>query len=103
MKTSEFVTLGHPDKIADYISEYILDRYMERDKHVRYALEVQIKDNFVSLGGEITSSASFTDEEMRKFVADAVRKIGYTHAYAEKWGFDCVDCDSLEVTQHISK
>jgi S-adenosylmethionine synthetase len=40
MKTSEYVALGHPDKIADYISEYILDRYLEKDKYVRYALEV---------------------------------------------------------------
>ena len=71
-KTSEWVSLGHPDKMADYISSFILDRYLERDPLTRYALEVQIKDNFVTLGGEITSQANFTDDELALFVKIAV-------------------------------
>ena len=59
-KTSEWVSVGHPDKLADFISSYILDRHIERDPRTRYALEVQIKDQFVTLGGEITSMADFT-------------------------------------------
>ena len=66
--TSEYVTIGHPDKVADYISEYVLDRYLEEDKDTRYAVEVQIKDNFVSLAGEVTSKASFTAADRAKFV-----------------------------------
>ena len=59
MKFSEYVSLGHPDKVADYISEYILDRLIEQDKNVRYAVEVQIKDNNVTLGGEVTTTARY--------------------------------------------
>lgn len=57
-KTAEAVSLGHPDKIADYISSYILDRMIEQDSHVKYATEVMIKDNTVALGGEITGHVS---------------------------------------------
>lgn len=52
IKFSEFVSLGHPDKIADYISQYLLDRYIEQDPDTRYAVEVQIKGYQVTLGGE---------------------------------------------------
>jgi S-adenosylmethionine synthetase len=41
-RTAEAVSLGHPDKVADYISSYILDRMIEQDKNVRYAVEVMI-------------------------------------------------------------
>ncbi|MBO7509386.1 MAG: hypothetical protein J6T57_03885 [Alphaproteobacteria bacterium] len=56
-RTAEAVSIGHPDKIADYISSFILDRLIEQDPHVRYAVEVMIKDNTVVLGGEVTTSA----------------------------------------------
>lgn len=42
------MSLGHPDKIADYISQYLLDRYIEHDPETRYAVEVQIKDSSVA-------------------------------------------------------
>lgn len=104
MKTSEYVALGHPDKIADYISEYILDRYLEKDKYVRYALEVQIKDNFVTLAGEITTTANISSEDRAKFVKEAVRDVGYTHEYATKWPTGAtLDADLIEVTEHISE
>ena len=44
-KTAEAVSLGHPDKTADYISSYILDRMIAQDPEVKYAVEVMIKDN----------------------------------------------------------
>lgn len=44
-RTAEAVSLGHPDKVADYISSYILDRLIEQDPQVKYAVEVLIKDN----------------------------------------------------------
>ena len=44
-KTSEWVSLGHPDKVADFISCYLLDRYLERDPKTRFAVEVQITRN----------------------------------------------------------
>lgn len=95
MRTSEYVSLGHPDKIADYISEHILDRILEQDPNARYALEVQIKDKFVTLGGEISTKASISAE---KWVKEAVEEIGYTKKYAEKWGKENTICsDDLEV------
>ena len=103
-KTSEWVSLGHPDKMADYISSFILDRYLERDPLTRYALEVQIKDNFVTLGGEITSQANFTDDELALFVKIAVAQIGYTKCYQNIWGAENTICDQdLIVTQHIGQ
>ena len=51
IRVSEYVSLGHPDKIADYISQWLLDRYIEHDPDTRYAVEVQIKGWHVTLGG----------------------------------------------------
>ena len=85
-KFSEYVSPGHPDKCADYISEYILDRYLEKDPNVRYAVEVMIKGNMVHLAGEITSSVSFRHNEYKQYVQEALRDIGYTEKYAKAWG-----------------
>ena len=102
MKISEYVSLGHPDKVADYISEYILDRLIEQDPKTRYALEVQIKDNFVTLGGEITTSAHSID--YISWVRQAVEAIGYTKEYCEKWGKEnTIDPEALNVVLHISQ
>lgn len=102
MKISEYVSLGHPDKVADYISEYILDKYIEIDPNTKYAVEVQIKDNFVTLGGEVKSNAIFTKENIDNFVKEAVNSIGYTKDYQNKWGKENTICgDDLVVAQHI--
>lgn len=92
---SEWVSVGHPDKTADYISQYILDRYIEKDPLTRYAVEVQIKGNRVCLGGEITSLARYSNNQTEEFIREALREIGYTLEYAERWGRDnvpCADC-----------
>ena len=99
LKTSEYVSVGHPDKVADYISCYILDRYMERDPNTRYALEVQIKDHYVTLGGEITSTANFSPAEIEQFVKEAVEDIGYTSFYQRQWGKENTICaKDLKIT-----
>ena len=85
-RTSEWVSLGHPDKTADFISCFLLDRFLEKDPMTRYALEVMIKDNIVTLGGEITSKASYSDEDIAAFVRVAVNQIGYTQAYQRRSG-----------------
>lgn len=103
IRTSEWVSLGHPDKIADYISSYILDRYIEKDPNVRYALEVMIKDNDVFLGGEITSMVQFTGIEYRKFVQEALAEIGYTQDYYNKWGNHTINPSEIVVYQQISQ
>ena len=102
MKISEYVSLGHPDKIADYISEYVLDKFIEKDNTTKYALEVQIKDNFVTLSGEIKSNHTFYGYEIDNFVREAVRSIGYTKEYQNKWGKENTICgDDLEIQYHV--
>ena len=104
IRFSEAVSLGHPDKVADFISEHLLDRYLERDRYVRYAVEVQIKDRVVTLGGEVTSKAKFTDRELAGFVAEAVAFIGYTPEYRALWGkWNAISSADLEVAVHISQ
>lgn len=95
IRFSEYVSLGHPDKIADYISSYLLDRYIERDPATRYAVEVQIKNHRVTLGGEVSSQCQFTDEEIATHVRAAVNEIGYTRDYFGKWGEENTICGDL--------
>jgi len=102
VQTSEWVSLGHPDKMADYISCYILDKFIEQDSKTRFAVEVQIKDNFVSLAGEINSHAYITSQQIEFFVREAVKEIGYTREYQKRFGKDNTICDKdIEVVQHI--
>lgn len=104
IKFSEYVSLGHPDKIADYISCYLLDRYIERDPATRYAVEVQIKNHRVTLGGEVSSQCSFSRQEIGKHVRAAVNEIGYTRDYLGKWGAENTICaDFLEVESLITQ
>lgn len=104
IRFSEYVSLGHPDKIADYISQYLLDRYIEQDPDTRYAVEVQIKDDNVTLGGEVSSSVNFGDEQIAAFVRQAVCEIGYTRAYQQAWGVENTICgEDLSVSVLISQ
>lgn len=98
-KTAEAVSLGHPDKIADYISSYILDRMIEQDQHVKYAVEVMIKNNTVALGGEITGHVKL--DNVRTYVIDALAEIGYTRDYAARWGDCTINPDQIEIINMI--
>lgn len=101
-KTSEWVSIGHPDKVADYISEYILDRLIEQDPETRYALEVQIKDYDVMLGGEITTNAKHIN--YGQWVKEAINEIGYTKAYSKRFGDGNTICgDEMTITTHINR
>lgn len=113
MKTSEYVTLGHPDKVADFISEYILDRMLEQDPYTRYALEVQIKTveeavlsgkkhlvTHVTLSGEVTTNAVI---DYYDAVASAIRVIGYTDEYSDEWGENTINPRYISVQKHISQ
>lgn len=104
IKFSECVSLGHPDKIADYISQYVLDRYIEQDPATRYAVEVQIKGYHVTLAGEVSSQHQFSADELRRFVREAVNEIGYTREYLDKWGAENTICgDLLDVSLYITQ
>lgn len=101
-KFSEYVSPGHPDKVADYISEYILDRYLEKDPNVRYAVEVMIKGNMVHLAGEITSTAYFGYTEYKEFVKQVLREIGYTEEYYKTWGGNVINPEDIELQVDIT-
>lgn len=103
-KTSEWVSIGHPDKIADYISEYILDRLIEQDPQTRYALEAQIKGVEVSLAGEITTKAKVIEADFYRWTREAVNEIGYTKEYQKKFGKENTICgEDLLVRCNITK
>ncbi|MEI7765377.1 MAG: methionine adenosyltransferase domain-containing protein [bacterium] len=66
IKTAEFVSPGHPDKICDFIADSILDAYLEGDKNSRVAVEVMGGHNLVTINGEVTSSANPDVEQIVK-------------------------------------
>ncbi len=78
--TSESVSEGHPDKVADRISDEILDAYLRQDPVSRVALETLTTTNRVVLAGEVRSAAAVDPATMEKIVRDAVRDIGYEQA-----------------------
>src|SRR5215218_7487190 len=75
--TSESVSEGHPDKVADYISDSVLDACFEQDPKSRVACETLVKNDTVVLAGEITTNATL---DYDKIVRQAVKEIGYTDA-----------------------
>lgn len=101
-KFSEYVSPGHPDKVADYISEYILDRYMEKDPKVRYAVEVMIKGNMVHLAGEVTGTVKFGYLDYLTFVHDALVEIGYTEEYYKAWKKQVINPSRIRLRIDIS-
>lgn len=101
-KLSEAVSPGHPDKICDIISGYILDRYIERDPNIRYAVEVMIKGDIIHLAGEVTSTVLFSHGEYANFVRDALREIGYTYEYYQNWHGKVIDPEMIEVQVDIT-
>ena len=100
-KTAEAVSLGHPDKMADYISSYILDRMIAQDEQVKYAVEVMVKGNTVVLGGEISGNVDFSNLE--EFVKNALRDIGYDELYTDRWGNYAIDIRRLKIINLIGK
>ena len=74
--SSESVGEGHPDKVADLISDSVLDACLAQDKYSRVACETMVKSNMVILAGEITTSAKLNYEAI---VRAAIREIGYVN------------------------
>ncbi len=74
--SSESVGEGHPDKVCDTISDYVLDACLAQDKHSRVACETYAKSNLVVVGGEITTKAKL---DFNQIAREAIRDIGYTH------------------------
>ena len=84
--TSESVTEGHPDKIADQISDSILDALLKEDPHSRVAVETLITTGLVHIAGEVTTEAW---ADIPTLVRDKILEIGYD---SSKKGFDGLSC-----------
>ncbi len=87
--TSESVGEGHPDKMADQISDAILDAILAQDKGCRVAVETLVKTGLVVLGGEITTTA---DVDYEAIARRTIKRIGYDK---EELGFDDQSCEVL--------
>jgi S-adenosylmethionine synthetase len=87
--TSESVSEGHPDKVADQISDAVIDAIFAQDTKARVACETMVNTGMVVLSGEITTSAII---DYPTIVRDTVREIGYT---SSEMGFDADSCAVL--------
>lgn len=95
--TSESVTEGHPDKMADQISDAILDAALEKDPHARVAVETLVTNGTVVVAGEMTTDCYI---DVPQIVRNVIKDIGYTDAH---YGFDYATCGVLVAIQEQSK
>lgn len=86
--TSESVSAGHPDKLADAIADAVLDRCLGQDRASRVACEVLICGNHVLVAGEISSTYDIRND-LDELVKTVIRSAGYTRP---DWGFDTNGC-----------
>ena len=87
--TSESVTGGHPDKMADQISDGVLDAVLAQDPESRVACETLLNTGLVVVSGEISTNAQI---DVTQIVRDTVKKIGYSDP---SFGFDCEGCSVI--------
>ncbi|HND62030.1 MAG TPA: methionine adenosyltransferase [Opitutaceae bacterium] len=92
--SSESVGEGHPDKVADLISDSVLDACLAQDRYSRVACETMVKSNMVILAGEITTSAKLNYESI---VRNAIRDIGYVNAD------DVFHADSVFINNYLTR
>ena len=91
--TSESVTNGHPDKIADQVSDAILDAILKQDPNAHVACETITSKNLLFITGEVSANAQVDYEAVAR---NTVKRIGYTRP---EWGFKY---DEIEVQVHLS-
>lgn len=87
--TSESVSMGHPDKLADQISDGVLDALLAQDPTSRVACETLVTTDFCCLAGEITTTAKVDYEKVAR---DVIREVGYTD---DKIGFSADTCEVM--------
>jgi S-adenosylmethionine synthetase len=95
--TSESVTEGHPDKIADQISDGILDSILAQDPVARVACETLVTTGLAIIAGEITTNCYV---DFQKIVREVIKDVGYTRA---KYGFDYETCSVLSSIHEQSR
>ena len=95
--TSESVTEGHPDKIADQISDGVLDAVLAQDPVARVACETLVTTGLAVVAGEITTTCTI---DVQHIVRSAIKDVGYTRA---KYGFDAETCAVLSAIHEQSR
>ena len=106
--TSESVTQGHPDKVADIISDAILDAYMAQDKNSHVACETCVTTDYCLVFGEITSDADLTKKDIEKIIRDTIIEIGYDKPELEFDGHECkvdnrLHAQSQDINQGVDR
>lgn len=111
--TSEYVSEGHPDKIADQISDAVLDWYLQRDPDAKVACEVMVKDNDIYVSGEITSTVDkdkrTLELSLTRLIKGLIKDIGYTKEESPFFNSDyCrihfnISTQSPEINQAVDK
>lgn len=92
--TSESVTEGHPDKLCDYISDSVLDAFLEKDPYSRVACETVAGKGQILVTGEITSKANI---DIERIVRDTIREVGFDNSETD------IDYKTCDVILNISK
>jgi S-adenosylmethionine synthetase len=95
--TSESVSEGHPDKVADQISDAVLDHMLAEDPHSRVACETMVTTGLATIFGEVTTAAWV---DLRAVVRETIKQIGYTEAGI---GFDADSCAVLNALGQQSR
>lgn len=95
--TSEFVSFGHPDKIADQISDAILDEYLKKDPDARVAVETLVTENLVVVAGEVTAKTELSESYIEHIIRKLITDIGYDDPSLGFCG------DTVKIEQHIHK
>ncbi len=96
--TSESVSEGHPDKVADQISDAILDEFLRQDPEAHVACETFCTAGLVIVGGEVRSEHAYVD--IPKVARDTIARIGYTKA---EYGFDAASCGVISTIHEQSE
>ena len=101
---SEYVGIGHPDKVADQISDALLDAFLEKDPNTRAGIEVMIKDNIVVLGGEVNSFAQIDYDKIVRCVVDRINYPANHHLSGDDIKvFNLIGKQSPEISRSVDQ
>jgi S-adenosylmethionine synthetase len=101
--TSESVSMGHPDKVADQVSDAVLDHCLKQDPNSRVACETMVTTDLVVVSGEITTKAELNRAVVDRLVRETVREIGYVDPTIGFAADTCqVDCHLHKQSPHIA-
>jgi S-adenosylmethionine synthetase len=100
--TSESVSEGHPDKVADRISDTVLDAYLAADPYARVACETLVTTNRVIIAGEVRGPATVTPDYLIHLARLAIHDIGYEQE-GFHWQKACIECHLHAQSPHIAQ